>query len=59
MRQQVTPGKPVPLLVARKNEPPSGRCVSCGEPVPPDNLGRCGLCVAAAVWVLQEVRQRP
>lgn len=54
MRTQVKPGKAIPVLVARANRPRPGHCISCGEYIRPDNPGRCGLCVAAAVWVLQE-----
>lgn len=56
MRTQVRPGCAIPVLVARDTRPQAGHCISCGDPIPPDNPGRCGLCVTAAVWVLREHR---
>ena len=52
MRPQVPATGAIPLLVARYKPVGVGRCVSCGDAVPSDNPGRCGLCVTAAVWVL-------
>jgi hypothetical protein len=57
MRQQVTKMGAVPLLVARWGPVRAGNCVSCGDKVPQGNPGRCGLCVTAAVWVLQQTRK--
>jgi hypothetical protein len=56
MRGQMTARGPVPLLVARGGSARPRHCVSCGDPVPPENPGRCRLCVTAAVWVLQSHR---
>lgn len=54
MRTQVRPKRAIPVLVARDTTTRVGHCISCGDPIPPDNPGRCGLCVTAAVWVLRE-----
>lgn len=54
MRRQLPRRGSVPLLVARDCPLLPNHCVSCGDPVPDRNPGRCSLCVTAAVWVLRE-----
>jgi hypothetical protein len=46
---------PVPFLIARRCEPMPGQCVSCGEPLGPDDLSRCWPCVEAVRRVLGDV----
>lgn len=54
MRKQIGKDRAIPLLTARDGEVSGGRCVSCGDLVGTDSPPRCGRCIAAAVWVLDE-----
>ena len=57
MRPHVPPTGPIPTLTARPRLGTSpGCCISCGEPLPPENRYRCEPCVKAAWQVLREVR---
>ena len=60
MRAQLPPTGPIPVLAAR----PVGaltdeRCLSCGDPLPPEGRFRCEPCIKAAWRALREVRVRP
>jgi hypothetical protein len=57
MHPQVRASGPIPVLVARQVAPASGRCLSCGDPLPNEQAVRCAFCVRAAQLVLSEVRE--
>ena len=57
MRRQVPKRGPIPVLVARAGAKQQGRCVSCGQQLPPDVKCRCSLCARAAWVVLHEIRE--
>ena len=51
MRGQLPPRPlPIPFLVACRDLPSSGGCLSCGDPLPSGHDVRCALC-ALAVWI--------
>jgi hypothetical protein len=54
MSRQVTPGGPLPLLLARPViRFPPGSCCSCGDPLDGHHRYRCELCAVAVVAVLE------
>ena len=55
LRPLVPLSGPIPFLVVRRSEPRPGQCLSCGEPIGPDDYFRCGVCVEAIRRVLREV----
>ena len=57
MRPQVPECGPIPFLVARSVPSQDGRCLSCGDLLAGDRRYRCGLCVEAALRLLNEVRE--
>lgn len=56
MRAQITAGKPVPFLIARKNSEKEGECLSCGDVLSSRNHVRCWFCEQASRKVISELR---
>jgi hypothetical protein len=53
MRRRVPGVGPIPFLVARCTSSVAGACLSCGDPLAPDQPYRCRPCVEAAILALQ------